>query len=232
MNILAIEASTETGSFAVFGNKGLLGELTINCETTHSEKLLPGIKSLMDSINITFDDLKAVAVSVGPGSFTALRIAISTAKGIAFSSKLPLIGVSTLLALAERVMDLNSVICPFLDARKKEVYFALYKRSADLGLLKVKDEAVTTVEEMCEKIKSRTIFLGNGVEVYGEKVKSILKKKAIFVPKALRLPAASTVAEIGYKMLINGDYQKDLSSIRPIYLRSSDAEMGLAKKGH
>ena len=229
MNILAIEASTETGSFAVVGNKGLLGELTLNCEITHSERLLPGIKSLMESLKLTFDDLKAVAVSIGPGSFTALRIAISTAKGIAFSSKLPLIGVPTLLALAERVMDFNSVICPFLDARKKEVYFALYKRNADLSLLKIKSETVTTVEEMCNNIKGRTIFLGNGVEVYGEEVKSILGKKAIFTPKAIRFPTASAVAEIGYKMLIGGDYTKDLSLIRPIYLRSSDAEMAIKK---
>src|SRR3989337_2189164 len=108
MNVLGIESSTRTASCAVFGDSGLLGEFTINTDVTQSEKLLPGIVHLMDSLKLSFNDLKAVAVSIGPGSFTALRIGISTAKGIAFSSKLPLIGVPTLLALAARVMDFNS----------------------------------------------------------------------------------------------------------------------------
>ncbi|OGL41312.1 MAG: tRNA (adenosine(37)-N6)-threonylcarbamoyltransferase complex dimerization subunit type 1 TsaB [Candidatus Schekmanbacteria bacterium RIFCSPHIGHO2_02_FULL_38_11] len=230
MNILAIEASTKTGSCAVFGNEGLLGELTLNTDATHSEKLMPAIISLMGSLQLAFKDLNGVAVSVGPGSFTALRIAISTAKGIAFSANIPLIGVPTLMALAEKVADFDSVICPFLDARKKEVYFALYKRDKDGNLLQLKEETVGSVEEMCRNIKTKTVFLGNGIEVYGERVRQILKKKAVFVSQAQSLPTASTVAGIGYRKLINDDYPKDLSSVRPIYLRPSDAELTLKRK--
>lgn len=231
MNILAIEASTKTGSCAVFGDKGLVGELTINNDATHSEKLVPAIITLMGSLQLTFNDLNGVAISIGPGSFTALRIAISTAKGIAFAAKIPLIGVPTLMALAEKVADFNSVICPFLDARKKEVYFALYSRNKNGMLVQLKEETVTTVEQMCKNIKTKTIFTGSGIEVYGEKIKELLKKKAVFLSASHSLPSASAVAEIGYRMLINGDYLKDLSSVRPIYLRPSEAELTINKKG-
>jgi len=230
MKLLAIEASTKTGSCAVFGNDGLLGEITLNTDITHSERLMPGIIYLMKSLKLTFKDLNAIAISIGPGSFTALRIGISTAKGIAFASNLPLIGIPTLQALAERIIEPNSVICPFLDARKKEVYFALYKRDHDGSLLQLKREKAAKVEEMCKSIKRRTIFLGNGVEVYGEKVKQILREMAIFTPKAQRLPTASTVAEIGYRIFLNNNYPKDLSSVRPIYLRPSDAEIAFDRK--
>ena len=230
MKILAIEASTKTGSCAVFADEGLIGELTINTDATHSEKLMPAIISLMGSLQLTFKDLNGLAVSIGPGSFTALRIAISTAKGIALAANIPLIGIPTLEALAEKVSDFGSVICPFLDARKKEVYFALYSRNKNGTLEQLKEETVSTVEQMCEKIKTKTIFTGNGIEVYGKKIKELLKEKAFFISKANSLPTASTVAEIGHRMLINGDYPKDLSSLKPIYLRSSDAELSFAKK--
>ena len=230
MKLLAIEASTKTGSCAVFGDEGLIGELTINTDATHSEKLMPAIISLMGALQLTFKDLNGLAVSIGPGSFTALRIAVSIAKGIALAANLPLIGVPTLKALAEKVSDFGSVICPFLDARKEEVYFALYSRNKNGALEQLKEETVATVEQMCGNIKTKTIFTGNGVEVYGKRIKELLQKKAFFLSKSNSLPSASMVAEIGYRMLINGDYPKDLSSLRPIYLRSSDAELSFSKK--
>lgn len=223
MNLLGIDASTMTGSIAIITEQQLLAEVTINTKMTHTERLLPVIDQTLRSVSLTIRDIDAIAVASGPGSFTGLRIGVTTAKSLAYSIQKPLIGVSSLDALASQFLYTDLLICPILDARKKEVYTAFYRNTGS-QVHRISDYAVIAPENILKAISEPTLFLGDAVLPYYQRIHEALGKHALFADPAHLLPRGSLIAKLGADRLSSGT-KDDSFALTPLYLRKSDAEI-------
>jgi tRNA threonylcarbamoyladenosine biosynthesis protein TsaB len=224
MNVLGVETSTLVGSVAVASEEGLIGEYTLNVGLTHTERLLPAIDQLLQGLAIPFSDIDALAISLGPGSFTGLRIGISTIKGLSFASEKPVVGIPTLDALAHHIQGSESLICPMLDARKKEVFAALYRRNRADGLQKLTAYLATAPDKLLRDLDEEVVFLGDGSRVYRSLIEASLGSRAAFAPPHLNHPRAATVAFLGMEELKKGN-ATSLDTLTPIYVRPSEAEL-------
>jgi len=223
MIILGIETATMTGSLALMDDNRLISEYTLNMKTTHSSRLMPAFDMILNDSCIDKNDINGIAVSIGPGSFTGLRIGLATAKGLAFGLNIPLAGVPTLDALAYNLPYAMYQVCPILDARKNEVYASLY-RFENGFIMRKSPYQVLPPEDLSSQINEKTILLGDGVDVYKSFFEEKLGELVTFAPDAQRLPRASVVAEIGLEKLKNGE-AIDISSSEPLYIRHADAEI-------
>lgn len=234
MLILGIETSTLTGSIALVeapvgedgsrGREKILGETTLSTPETHSARLMPTIDRLLRETSLTIHQVRGIALGLGPGSFTGLRIAVSTVKGLAYSLKVPVVGVPTLDALAYNLLYASTLICPVLDARKKEIYAALFRANGEGQLEKISDDWVLSPEDLCSRIPEKTVFLGNGIEVYGVLFKERLGSRAVFAPPELSLPRAVNVVRLSLSGFKEGR-TLNVFSFTPIYVRRSEAEI-------
>ncbi len=222
MRILGIETSTHSGSVSLIESDKILGEFFLNLGPTHSEKLLPMIDWLLSEVGIEKKRIDGIAVSVGPGSFTALRIGISTVKGLAFSLGIPVVGVSSLEVLAMNLFT-SFVICSIIDARRKEVFAAFFKFS-DGHLIRVSNDILISPLGLNEMIRESTIFIGDGAILYRDFLIDALGEFALFCPLNLNFPRASSCAIIGAQRLRDGR-EDDLSTLVPLYLRKVEAEI-------
>ena len=223
MIVIGINTSTPEGGVALMGDEGLIAEYSLHSKATHSERLLPSIDRLLQDTELTFRDLSGIAVAVGPGSFTGLRIGLASAKGLALSSDLPLVGIPTLPALARNLPFCAYAICPMIIARKKEVYWALYRFKGG-HLMEMEEETVSPPEVVAKRIGEPTVFLGDGATEHSGQIREILGEKAIFAPLAVGSVRASQVAEMGRERLIRGE-RDDLATLVPRYIRRSEAEI-------
>jgi len=233
MLILAVETSTRTGSIALVeapaedaGSARLqvIGETTLNLAETHSSRLMPAIDRLLQETSQSIQGVQAIAVGLGPGSFTGLRIAISTVKGLAFALRIPVMGAPTLDVLAQNLPFASTQVCPVLDARKKEVYAALYRGNGEGRLTKASDDWVLSPEELCSRITEKTVLVGNGGEVYGDIFRDRLGSRVLFAPPEVSFPRASNVVRLCLPALHKGE-TLDLFGFTPIYVRRSEAEI-------
>jgi len=224
MYVLGVETATRVGSVAVASEEGLISEYTLNVSLTHSERLLPAIDQLLQGMDIPFSDIDALAISLGPGSFTGLRIGVSTIKGLSFAGEKPVVGIPTLDALAHHIHGSESIICPMLDARKKEVFAALYRRNQADGLQKLTADLATVPDKLLRELDEEVIFLGDGSRVYRSLIEASLGSRAAFAPPHLNHPRAATVAFLGMEELKKGNVQS-IDTLTPIYVRPSDAEL-------
>ncbi len=225
MKILAVDTATKTCSVAVVDNDIPLAELTLARNQTHSIHIMEMIRSVLDLSGLTVADLDGFAVTVGPGSFTGLRIGISSIKGLAAASGKPVVGVSTLDALAVGFSHTSFLICPLLDARKGEVYFARY-RWVDGRLKKENREQVSPPAQAFLNILEPSLFVGDGALVYKKQIIDDVGELAAFAPPAQNIIHASSVARAGMENFIK-DNTEDLSAFAPQYIRKSDAELKL-----
>lgn len=223
MKILALETATKAGSIAITDENIFISEVRVDVSTAHAERVMNSIIWLLKSSNVSVNEIDAFAVSIGPGSFTGLRIGLSTIKGLAFSTKKPIMPVSTLDAMARRFPFSSYDICPMLDARKNEVYTALYKWENN-ACMKVGPEMAAEPAEFLKTIKNPTIFMGDGAIKYKSLITEIVKAYAIFPPSSLMTPAASSVAEIAFEKL-RGGTKTDPISLIPLYIRKAEAEI-------
>ncbi len=225
MIVLAIETATPICSVALLDESRLIAERTLDSGTTHAERLALMIESVLKDGDISAGDLNGIAISIGPGSFTGLRIGLSVAKGLCFGCGCPLVAVSTLDALAWRVPFSSYHVCPTLDARKKEVYACLYEVS-NVSLRRLWEPIVVSPDNMLKRIERPTVFLGNGAKVYRDEIVSALGKDAHFAPKELFTPSAGAVARLGLEKL-EAEEVTDLYSVQPVYLRKSETQLGI-----
>ncbi len=231
MLVLAVETSTLTGSVALMQSPPdgkaakIIGEHILNLESTHSRQLMPSIDHLLQEASFSIRDVEGIALALGPGSFTGLRIGVSTVKGLAFALRVPVAGVPTLDGLARNISFPSPLICAVLDARKKEVFAALF-RCKDGGdeLQKLSPDWVLPPRDLCTRIHEETIFVGNGIEVYGDFFRRELGPLALFAPPELCLPRASNIARLSLPKFKAGE-TLDLFSFTPVYIRRSDAEV-------
>lgn len=226
MKVLALETSTIAGSIAIADAGELIGELRINVKVAHAERLMNSVDWLLNASRLSAKDIDAFAVSIGPGSFTGLRIGLSTAKGFSYATNKPLVSVPTLDAFARTLPFCSCLICPMLDARKNEVYTGLYKWEGGMCKKIISETAVNPADFLkdMKKIKETTVFIGDGTKIYKKLITDILKNKAIFAPASKMSPSASSVAEIALEKLKQG-LTADPVSLTPFYIRKSEAEV-------
>jgi tRNA threonylcarbamoyladenosine biosynthesis protein TsaB len=238
MLILAVETSTFTGSVAlveasveggVSPNLRVIGETTLQVSETHSSRLMPTIDRLLRETSLPAQKIQGIAVGLGPGSFTGLRIAVSTVKGLGFALRVPVAGIPTLDALANNIRYASTQVCPVLDARKKEVYAAFFRGDGEGHLKKLGEDWVLSPEELCSRISETTVLVGNGAEVYGEIFKKRLGPRALFAPPELCFPRAVHVARLSLPAFQRGE-TLDLFAFTPIYVRRSEAEIHRERK--
>lgn len=226
MKILAIDTATKVAGAAVVNEHGILAESWLNTGKTHSQRLLPLIDDMLKNGGITLEEIDGFAVTVGPGSFTGLRIGISTIKAFAQALNKQIVEVVSLDALSRNMSGFTGIICPILDARKNEVYNAIYHGEIN-GIHRISPYRAIDPCELIEELKEKEesiIFLGDAVPVYKNLILEKLGDKVSFAPPSKNLLRASEVAGIGLEKFNNGDVI-DLHTVKPLYLRASEAEI-------
>lgn len=221
MKILAMDSSAVAASVALCEDDRLLGEYTICNGNTHSETLLPMVESILGFFSLSTDEIDLFAVSNGPGSFTGVRIGVSTLKGLAFGKNKPCVGVSTLEALAQNLAIVNGLICPVMNARRKQVYTALFHAKNGIleRLLPDSAMAISELDELLSKYNEPIYLVGDGYNVTLEG----LHIKTIPTPDRLRHQSAYSVAQAALSGYRSGRYSTDTETVAT-YLRPSQAE--------
>lgn len=227
MITLAFESSAITASVAICHNETVLGEYTLSNGNTHSVTLLPMAEELLRALDMSIDDVDLFAVAAGPGSFTGVRIGAATVKGLAFGKGKPCIGVSTLEALAARLPFPNCLICPAMNARRKQVYTALFR--CENGMLtRLMPDSAISVEELDERLAAYTepiYAVGDGYDL----LKQYLKHPMGHTPENLRYQSASAVALTALRLYREGVRTTD-AELAPTYLRPCQAERERAER--
>ena len=225
MKILAFDGTAKAATVAVTDGDQILGYSTINNGLTQSELLLPMAENLLKDLKMTFNDMEILATSVGPGSFTGVRIGVSLVKGLAFGRNIPCVGVSTLEALAENLSPLKGILVPCMDARRGQVYSATFSYDGEKIERLTEDRAIalTDLAQELKKYEGQAIYLsGDGYDVA---FKALTKAGVELrkTPELLILENAVSVAMVAKKMYENGEAITD-SELSPVYLRMPQAE--------
>jgi tRNA threonylcarbamoyladenosine biosynthesis protein TsaB len=228
MIILGIETSTSTGSVAVASENGIIALYSLNIEATHSERLMSTVDRVLKDAGMDLSRIDGFAVAIGPGSFTGLRIGAAAVKGLAFATGKPIAAVSTLEALAGRLAFSAYPVCPILDARKDEVYAALYRLDGSVPV-PLMPEAVMPVGALSDKIEGKTVFTGEASRIYRKELEDLFGDRALFASNSAVLPSAAAVAELGLALLMEGK-RTDPDELTPRYLRRPEAEVAWEKK--
>lgn len=223
MKILALDTATQSCSVAIIDDELLLAELTRANVKTHSRHLMDLIETVCLVAALSVRDMDGFAVTIGPGSFTGLRIGISTIKGLAFSLSKPVAGVSSLDALAWQCAQSAYLICPLLDARKKEVYACRY-RFKNNELKRDIPERVVSSAEAVSGIREPCIFVGNAAKIYREIISDKLGELAHFASQSQHTIRASSIAWLGMSGF-HRKQTKDVAMLVPHYIRKPDAEI-------
>ena len=230
MKILAIDSSAKAASVAIIEDKKLLGEFFVNVGLTHSETLMPMVEDTLKNTNLKISDINAFAVSVGPGSFTGLRIGIAAIKGMAFADEIPCIEVSTLYSMAYNLIDENAIICAVMDARCNQVYNAVFD-VCDEKITRLTPDITISIEELyfeLEKLEKKVILVGDGAVLCYNKNKNNLNLRLAHENK--RFQRASSVAFAAYDTYLNDNATISSADLVPKYLRIPQAERELIKK--
>ena len=231
MRVLAIDSSGLTATVAVVEDEQTITEYTVNYKKTHSQTLLPMIDEVKKMIDLDLSSIDAIAVSGGPGSFTGLRIGSATAKGLGLALGKPLIHVPTVDALAYNVYGCGDLICPIMDARRKQVYTGLYSFSHEVMQV-LCPQCVVGIDEIVAKINENNapvVFLGDGVPVYRQMLEEGLEVPYSFAPSYMNRQRAAVVGALGIAYYYAGKYET-AKAHKPDYLRVSQAERERAQR--
>ncbi|MBQ9156178.1 MAG: tRNA (adenosine(37)-N6)-threonylcarbamoyltransferase complex dimerization subunit type 1 TsaB [Eubacterium sp.] len=238
MKILALDSSGLVASAAILDEESVIAEYTMNYKKTHSQTLLPMVDEIVRMTQQDLKTLDAIAVAAGPGSFTGLRIGSATAKGLGQALNKPLISVPTLEGLAYNLFGSESIICPMMDARRKQVYTGIYTWSDEVFQV-LMDQTACPVEEVLldcvrysRKADRPVILLGDGVPVYREMIGEKLAEAGthyLFAPPHLNRQRAGAVGVRALELAREGKLETAASHV-PVYLRKSQAERELERK--
>ena len=228
MKILSVDSSAIVASVALCEDGYLLAEYTLNNKNTHSETILPMIESLLSFFSMEIGDIDLFAVSSGPGSFTGVRIGTATVKGLAFASNKPCIGVSTLEAIAYNLRFHKGLVCPVMNARRSQVYTAIFRSDGE-KLERLTDDLAISIAEldtMLAEYSEETVLAGDGYDIC---VAGFEKAELRPVPERLRHQSAFSVAEAALAAYKIGKYCSD-AELGVEYLRPSQAERERAER--
>jgi len=225
MKVLALDSTAKTASVCICESEQLISVYSVNAGLNHSETLLPMVENALKTAQMTINDIEMLAISVGPGSFTGVRIGVSLVKGLAFGKNIPCVGVSTLEALSYNLKGFKGYVVPVMDARRDQVYNAIfYSDGADIKRL-TEDRAISLSELDAELLKINVekkdvYFCGDGYSK-AEELSSFGRE----TPVILREQNAYSVAQIALKKYgsgMSGEYTD--SELVPVYLRLPQAE--------
>ena len=227
MKILTIDTSSNCSSVALSDGTTLLGECILGEDRCKSGRLLHSVSDLLKAAGLSPDALDAFAVSLGPGSFTGVRVGIATVKGLALATGKPALGFSSLAMLAMNLPFGSAQVAPMFDARKNEVYAGLYRtRALPEELL---PDAVVAPEEFLAALDAPTLFVGEGAVRYRDLIQATLGELALFPPWHAHLPRAGAGAVIALQAALEGRFTP-LALLNPTYLRVSEAEMAKRRR--
>lgn len=221
MKILALDSTAQAATVALCEDDRLLAEYTINNGNTHSETVLPMTESVLRMLSLTTDDIDLFCASAGPGSFTGVRIGVATIKGLAFQKGKPCIGVSTLEALAQNLTVTDGLLCPVMNARRKQVYTALF-RCLDGRLQRLTEDQAIAIAELDDILAAydEPVYLcGDGYDITKEHLKHPTKN----TPERLRHQSAYSVAQVARRLFESGVRTTDAEMVAT-YLRPCQAE--------
>ncbi len=229
MKILAVDTATHTGSVALTDNEVVLAEYSLFSKETHSRRLLQAVEYLLAQTGLALNDIDGLAVTIGPGSFTGIRIGLATFKGLALATGKPVVGISTLDALAANFPVADRPVFAVIDARKGEVFTAAYYPNEEGRLIKASPELALSPQDLVARIEEQVILIGDGAWSYGEFFEKELGDKAFFAPGPFSFIRASNVAFLAAEKFKAGDLV-DVVTIVPTYIRLSEAELKWAGK--
>ena len=225
MKILAFDGTAKAASVAVADDNRVLSCYTVDNGLTQSELLLPMAEDMLRALKLSFADIELMATSVGPGSFTGVRIGVSLIKGLAFGRNIPCVGVSTLEALAENLNGLRGIILPCMDARRGQVYTATFTCDGN-ELTRITEDRAISLKDLANELREydgKSIYLcGDGYSV----AKKALSDEGISLsetPELLILENAASVAKVAKRKYDKGEAISD-EALSPIYLRMPQAE--------
>lgn len=241
MRVLAIDSSGMTATVAVVEDTQTIAEYTVNFKKTHSQTLLPMIDTMGKMIELDLKSIDAIAVAGGPGSFTGLRIGSATAKGLGLALEKPLIHVPTVDGLAYNLYGCQDIICPIMDARRKQVYTGMYtfarrelegSKETELVLDVLEAQNASPIEELIERLNihgRQVVFLGDGVPVYQDVIREKMRVPFSFAPASANRQRAAVVGALGIQYYKEGKFETAMEH-QPDYLRVSQAERERAEK--
>ena len=214
---LAIDTSTNTASLALVQDSEVLAELTWRCGQNHTAELLPHLTHLLNTTQVALQSISCIIVAKGPGSFNGLRVGVSTAKGLAFSLGIPIVGISTLEVEAYQHAETGLPICPIFNAGRGEIATAIYQKK-DNKWCQLTAEHITTIDSLCSQITTKMVFCGEFIPFVTTQLRKELKQRAIIPSSAALLRRASFLAELGRLRLEAGNYDNP-ATLQPLYLR-------------
>ena len=214
---LAIDTSTNTASLALAQDHEVVAELTWHCAQSHSTQLLPNLAHLLNQTGVNLQSISGIIVAKGPGSFNGLRVGVSTAKGLAFSLGIPIVGIGSLEVDAYQHAETGLPICPIFNAGRGEIATARYQKR-NHKWLQLTSEHITTVETLCSQTTTKTIFCGEFIPSIAAQLRKQLGQRAVISTPAARLRRAGFLAELGQQRLEAGNYDNP-ATLQPLYLR-------------
>lgn len=220
MLVLAIDTATKIGSVALYDDKiGVIGEINLYVKVNHSNVIMDAVDSLFKLSGLNIKDVDRIAVTIGPGSFTGIRIGTAIAKGLAYSLKKPIVGVNELDVLAHMGENREDIIVPLINARKERVYFSKY-RYVDSILLREEEYKDGELRDVLEELKGKKVtFIGDGAIVNEKLINEILEKDYNIYSKANSIPRAGVAAQISLHLP-----EDNLYTLEPLYVNKSQAE--------
>lgn len=232
MKILAFDSSGLVASVAIVQDDNLIAEYTTNYKKTHSQTLLPMLDEVVRMTETDKKSFDLLAVAAGPGSFTGLRIGSATVKGLALAWDIPVVAVPTLEALAYNAWGSRRIICPIMDARRRQVYTGLYRFDKDDKMEALMDQVPMDIDELIKVLGDRgeeVLFVGDGIDVYADTIRQKMTVPFSFAPAHMNKQRAGSVAVAAKKRYEEGIYTSG-DDFAPEYLRQSQAERERAER--
>jgi len=236
MKLIALDSSGLVASVAVVEDDILIAEYTIQYKKTHSQTLLPMLDEVRNMIELDLQEVDAIAVAAGPGSFTGLRIGSATAKGLSFAMKRPIVAVPTVDGLAYNLYGTDKIVCPIMDARRSQVYTGIYEFVPEKDrycLNIIKRQCAVAFDEIAQELNAlgrEVIFLGDGVPVFRERMKEVVQVPYTLAPAHMNRQRAASIGSLGSIYYAQGKAVSGAEFV-PEYLRLSQAEREKGGKG-
>lgn len=230
MKILAVDSTAIAASVAVLEDDRLLGEFFIHTTQTHSQTLMPMVQQVLACTGVSLSDIDLFAVAAGPGSFTGVRIGVACVKGMAMAQNKPCVGVSTLEAMAYNMKSPGATICAVMDARREQVYNAVFRSNTD-GFERITPDRALSIDELAQecKILSQPLFLvGDGAKLCYN-TNGFQELSAILPPEPSQYQRAFGVGQAAYQAFLQGQ-TVTAAELVPVYLRLPQAERELKKR--
>ena len=223
MLILATDTSTPIASVALMSDEQVLAEAAVEVTNMHTARLIPLIDDLLRWTDHPLDSVDALVIGLGPGSFTGTRIAVSTIKSIAYALSKPLVGICILDAIAMGLQHTNLPLCVMLDARRDEVYAAVYEQPPRRSL----EILCVSVESLMAQLSTPALLVGNGTQVYRDRIETHARAEHTVAEPLFNLPRASLMVQLALPRLQAGETD-DAMAITPIYARKLEAQVQYA----